>query len=67
MPRVFSKILHEQVYSFSDLNNTTRANPALVSQGFEYASTQTNVQNKLPKTISRLIRGIPPLSIEQNA
>lgn len=52
---------------FSDLNNATLANPALVSQGFEYASTQTNVQKKLLKTISRLIRGIPPLSTEQNA
>ena len=40
-----------QTSAFSDLNNTTLANPAMVPQGFEYGSSQFSVHKYSPRLL----------------
>ena len=53
--------------SFSDLNNTMLANPAVVPQGFEYASSQVSANNKFSEAISRPFKETTPLSLEPHS
>ena len=54
-----------QTSALRDLNKILLPNPAVVPQGFEYASSQANIHNKVSEAIRRPARENPPFNTEQ--